>query len=62
MPTQSSQPHDHDLESHNEAAHDDHGSHAGHDHGHAPTDFGRAFAVGTALNAAFVALEAIYGF
>ncbi len=41
--------------------------HHGHDHGHAhhhshaPKDFGRAFALGAALNIGFVALEAIYG-
>lgn len=34
-------------------------SHAGHSH--APTDFGRAFALGIALNTGFVALEAITG-
>ena len=33
--------------------------HDGHDH--APADFGRAFAIGTALNLAFVAVEAGYG-
>lgn len=34
-----------------------------HDHGHshAPTDFGRAFAIGITLNLCFVAIEAIYG-
>lgn len=37
----------------------DHG-HA-HGHGHAPKDFSRAFAVGIALNLAFVATEAAYG-
>ena len=46
-------------------------SHAGHNHGHAghshaghshaPASFGRAFAIGTALNLAFVVVEAIYG-
>ncbi|THD35077.1 MAG: cation transporter [Sphingomonas sp.] len=40
--------------------------HAGHDHGalghsHAPASFGKAFAIGTALNVAFVAVEATYG-
>ncbi|HEY0270049.1 MAG TPA: cation diffusion facilitator family transporter [Sphingomonas sp.] len=38
--------------------------HHGHDHaghGHAPTSFGRAFAIGTALNLGFVVVEAIYG-
>ena len=57
--------HDHD---HHEHGHDHgHGpsphphSHAGHGHHHAPTDFGRAFAVGIALNAAYVICEATYG-
>lgn len=43
--------------------HDDH--HHAHDHAghvHAPVDFGRAFAIGVALNTSFVLLEAIYGF
>lgn len=33
----------------------------GHDHSHAPAKFNRAFATGIALNAAFVAIEAFYG-
>jgi cobalt-zinc-cadmium efflux system protein len=43
------------------------GRHAGHGHehegghGHAPASFGRAFALGVALNLAFVVVEAIYG-
>ncbi|HEY6980982.1 cation diffusion facilitator family transporter [Reyranella sp.] len=38
-------------------------SHAhGHSHGHAPVDFNRAFAIGVALNAVFVVVEAVYGF
>ncbi|OIR04450.1 cadmium, cobalt and zinc/H(+)-K(+) antiporter [mine drainage metagenome] len=37
-------------------------SHAhGHIHAHAPKDFSRAFAIGIALNVAFVAIEAFYG-
>lgn len=36
--------------------------HAHHGHAHAPRDFGRAFAIGTALNIAFVAIEATAGF
>ena len=32
-----------------------------HDHEHAPTEFNRAFAIGIALNIAFVAIEAFYG-
>jgi cobalt-zinc-cadmium efflux system protein len=48
------------------AAHHDH-NHAHHGHGHhghvhAPADFGRAFAIGTALNLAFVAVEGAAGF
>jgi cobalt-zinc-cadmium efflux system protein len=46
----------------------DHGIHvhtkpasAGHDHLHAPRDFGRAFAIGAALNVGFIVVEAIYG-
>ena len=34
-------------------------AHAGHSH--APANFGRAFAIGTALNIAFVAVEAFFG-
>ncbi len=42
----------------------DHGhDHAhGHGHSHAPADFGRAFAIGVALNTAFVVVEATFGF
>ena len=32
-----------------------------HDHDHAPRNFGRAFAIGVALNVAFVLVEAFYG-
>jgi len=32
-----------------------------HDHAHAPEQFGRAFAVGIGLNAAYVAIEAYFG-
>ena len=44
------------------AAHD-HGHEHGHSHGHnhAPASFNRAFAIGIALNIAFVAIEAWYG-
>ena len=39
-----------------------HGSDAGgHGHVHAPADFGRAFAIGIALNTGFVAVEAGFG-
>ena len=38
----------------------DHG-HAHHGHSHAPASFGRAFAIGIAINAGFVVIEAAYG-
>ena len=43
--------------------HHDHGHAHGHapGHGHAPASFGRAFAIGIALNSAFVLIEATYG-
>jgi len=49
------------------AHHHDHDSHAGHSHGpgghaHAPANFGKAFAIGIALNTAFVIVEAVYGY
>ena len=34
---------------------------AGHDHSHAPANFNTAFGIGIALNIAFVAIEAFYG-
>jgi len=49
--------HHHDDEHHRE-----HGGHHHHGHGHAPADFGRAFAIGIALNSAYVVAEAGYGF
>jgi cobalt-zinc-cadmium efflux system protein len=36
--------------------------HRGHGHDHAPADFGRAFAIGIALNLGFVIVESVYGF
>jgi cobalt-zinc-cadmium efflux system protein len=48
------------------AAHHDHNhahhGHGSHGHSHAPADFGRAFAIGTALNLGFVAIEGAAGF
>ncbi|MEP3420572.1 MAG: cation diffusion facilitator family transporter [Erythrobacter sp.] len=44
--------------SHGHMGHHDHG----HGHSHAPADFGRAFAIGIALNAGFVVVEAAFGF
>ena len=45
------------------AGHDHHGHHHDHHHGAhaAPETFGRAFAIGIALNAGYVAAEAAYG-
>jgi cobalt-zinc-cadmium efflux system protein len=43
------QSHDHDAHDH------------GHAHAHAPASFGRAFAIGIALNLGFVVIEALYG-
>lgn len=34
----------------------------GHGHSHAPGDFGRAFLIGTSLNAGFVVIEGVFGF
>ena len=52
--------------SHSHAHHDhphDHGdSHDGAGHVHAPASFGAAFAIGIALNTAFVVIEAAYGY
>lgn len=64
--------HDHDHHDHGRGHdHDDHdhhghGHHHGHAHGlgghsHAPASYDRAFAIGTALNIGFVAVEAFYG-
>ncbi|MGN6549491.1 MAG: cation diffusion facilitator family transporter [Pararhizobium sp.] len=39
-----------------------HHDHHGHGHSHAPASYGRAFAIGIALNVGFVVLEAIFGF
>ena len=51
--------HDH---SHEHGDGHDHGhEHGGHGHSHAPKSFGRAFAIGTALNMGFVIVEAAYG-
>ena len=49
-------PHEHADEGH------DHGHAHGAGHAHAPASFGKAFAIGIALNAGFVFLEAIYGY
>jgi cobalt-zinc-cadmium efflux system protein len=57
--------HDHGHDHDHDHGHHHHGhAHAGHHHGHhhpAPIDFGRAFAIGIALNGAYVIAEAVYG-
>ena len=40
----------------------DHGGHSHAGHSHAPGDFGFAFAIGSSLNAAFVAVELVFGY
>jgi cobalt-zinc-cadmium efflux system protein len=51
--------HDHHHDDH-DGHHHHHGGHH-HAHSHAPADFGRAFAIGIALNGAYVVGEAVYG-
>jgi cobalt-zinc-cadmium efflux system protein len=52
--------HDHDHPGHDHD-HGGHDPHRGHGHVHAPASFGKAFAIGIALNAGFVVLEVVYG-
>lgn len=52
--------HDHSHSEHNHGHSHSH-SH-GHSHSHAPKDFNLAFAIGIALNTAFVIVEAVYGY
>jgi cobalt-zinc-cadmium efflux system protein len=49
--------HDHHHHDH----HDHHPSHSHHGHSHAPTDFGAAFALASALNVGLVVVQVIYG-
>lgn len=55
--------HDHHHDHHHDHGHKhDHGHrHGHHGHSHAPAHFGRAFAIGMALNLAYLAGEAVYG-
>jgi cobalt-zinc-cadmium efflux system protein len=54
--------HDHGSGHDHDHAHGHHGhSHGHHGHSHAPIDFGRAFALGIALNTGFVVVEVGYG-
>jgi cobalt-zinc-cadmium efflux system protein len=54
--------HRHDDDHHHAHHGHDHGAHGHAGHSHTPANFGRAFAIGIALNAAFVLIEAAYGF
>src|SRR5262245_23331316 len=50
------------CEAHGHGGHSHGGSSQdGHSHSHAPSEFGRAFAIATTLNLALVALQVIYG-
>ncbi len=55
--------HAHDHDGHDQRGHDHHGQGQGHGHGHshAPASFGTAFAIGIALNTAYVVAEVVYG-
>jgi cobalt-zinc-cadmium efflux system protein len=53
--------HDHDHHDHHAHTHQGHTGHGHAGHSHAPKDFGRAFALGIALNMGFVVLEAVAG-
>ncbi|MCE4226294.1 cation transporter [Methylobacterium sp. C25] len=53
--------HDHGGDGHGDHAHDHAGNQHGPGHAHAPASFGKAFAIGIALNVGFVAIEATYG-
>lgn len=48
------------MTDHDHAPHD-HGHDHAHEHGHAPANFGRAFAIGIALNLAYLLAEAGFG-
>jgi len=52
---------DHHRHHDHHAHHHHHHGHGDHSHSHAPETFGKAFAIGTALNLAFVMVEAGYG-
>jgi cobalt-zinc-cadmium efflux system protein len=51
-------------ESHRNDTHDGHGhphDHSGHGHSHVPASFGRAFAIGIALNIVYVVIQVLFG-
>ncbi|MBU2808659.1 cation transporter, partial [Acidithiobacillus ferrooxidans F221] len=54
----------HDVDDHADHAtghQQTHGHAHGHNHAHGPADYGRAFAIGVALNLSFVLVEAVFG-
>ena len=51
-----------DHHGHHQHDHAGHSHDHGHAHGHAPASFGKAFAIGIALNTALVVAEAVYGY
>ena len=51
----------HHVHGHHHGHHHGQGHHHGHGHHHAPASFGRAFAIGIALNTLFVVVEAGFG-
>jgi cobalt-zinc-cadmium efflux system protein len=53
--------HDHDHDHGHSHGHDQHDHGHGHGHSHAPASFGRAFAIGIALNSGFVLAEWLVG-
>ncbi|WP_338312270.1 cation diffusion facilitator family transporter [Bradyrhizobium sp. TM239] len=54
--------HDHHGHHHHDHADHGHGHDRSHGHVHAPAKFGKAFAIGIALNTALVVAEAVYGY
>ncbi|MBR0987298.1 cation diffusion facilitator family transporter [Bradyrhizobium liaoningense] len=54
--------HDHHGHHHHDHADHRHGHDHSHGHVHAPAKFGKAFAIGIALNTALVVAEAVYGY
>ena len=51
----------HDHAGHTAGLQQTHGHMHGHSHAHGPADYGRAFAIGVALNLSFVLVEVVFG-
>ena len=54
-------PHDHDSDDETDHNHDHAHHRDGLGHSHAPANFGKAFAIGTALNLGFVVVQVVFG-